>query len=215
VGVSLKSASNPHIFRNSRKSADSEVYQYFWSKKMSLSWSQEIYIKAYQFAARAHQGQYGKGTNLPYIMHPTFVSMEIMAALMIKKVSNPELAIQCPLLHNVIEDTAVTYEQLKVEFGNAIADGVLALSKNKKLDKCDQLEESLARIKQQTKEVWMVKLADRIDNLRQPPPDWTIEDIRDYRNGAIRIYAELNKANRYLANRLQEKIKHYLIYLQT
>jgi (p)ppGpp synthase/HD superfamily hydrolase len=181
--------------------------------KMPLSWSQEIYIKAYQFAALAHEGQYGKGTNLPYFMHPTFVSIEIMAALMVENVSNPDVAIQCALLHDVIEDTPVTYEQLKVEFGIAVADGVLALSKNKELDRWYQLEESLARIKQQPKEIWMVKMADRIDNLRQPPPDWTIEDIRDYRNGAIRIHSELKSASPFLANRLQEKINHYLIYI--
>jgi (p)ppGpp synthase/HD superfamily hydrolase len=181
---------------------------------MELSWSQETYIKAYQFAAHAHDGQSVTGTSLPYIMHPTLVCMEIMAAFMVEDVSNPDLAIQSALLHDVIEDTQVTYQQLKTEFGIDIADGVQSLSKNKELDKRDQIPESLARIKQQPKEIWMVKLADRIDNLRKPPSDWTKEEIRDYRNGAIQIHAELNSASPFLANRLQEMIGRYLVWIK-
>jgi hypothetical protein len=45
------------------------------------NWSQESYIKALKKAAHAHQGQKFPGTNIPYIMHLSFVSMEVIAAL--------------------------------------------------------------------------------------------------------------------------------------
>lgn len=46
-----------------------------------MNWSQKIYAKTYRFAAVAHHGQLFPGTELPYIMHVSFVSMEVIAAL--------------------------------------------------------------------------------------------------------------------------------------
>jgi len=72
-------------------------------------WSQDKYITAYKFAAEAHNGQLVPGTTLPYIMHVSFVAMEITAALSVEQVDKPDLAVQCALLHDTIEDTDVTY----------------------------------------------------------------------------------------------------------
>ena len=48
---------------------------------MNYYWSQDIYALAFRFAAKAHLGQFFPGTELPYIMHVSFVGMEVMAAL--------------------------------------------------------------------------------------------------------------------------------------
>ena len=64
---------------------------------MPNHWSQDTYIKAYRFAAEAHNGQLVPGTTLPYIMHVSFVAMEITAALSVEPVNNPDLAVQCAL----------------------------------------------------------------------------------------------------------------------
>jgi (p)ppGpp synthase/HD superfamily hydrolase len=72
---------------------------------MNLNWSQETYAKAYRFAAEAHNGQLFPGTELPYIMHVSFVSMEVIAALAQEPELDGNLAVQCALLHDVIEDT--------------------------------------------------------------------------------------------------------------
>ena len=69
---------------------------------MKPGWSQEKYIKAYNFAAEAHKGQKVPGTDLPYIMHLSLVSMEIMAALSVENDLDGDLAIQCALLHDTI-----------------------------------------------------------------------------------------------------------------
>ena len=82
------------------------------SGKVNLSginWSQASYLKAYRFAAEAHKGQLFPGTDLPYLMHISFVSMEIIAGLGAEKNHDGDLAIQCALLHDVIEDTDVTF----------------------------------------------------------------------------------------------------------
>ncbi len=54
--------------------------------------------------------------------------MEITAALSVEPVDNPNLAVQCALLHDTIEDTDVTYDQVKDQFGTDGADGVMALT---------------------------------------------------------------------------------------
>jgi hypothetical protein len=86
---------------------------------MNLNSSQETYAKAYRFAAQAHNGQLFPGTELPYIMHVSFVSMEVMATLAHKPEQDGDLAVQCTLLHDVIEDTEVSYEEVDDVFGTA------------------------------------------------------------------------------------------------
>ena len=182
---------------------------------MPPNWSQETYLKAYRFAAEAHNGQLVPGTVLPYIMHVSFVCMEVMAALAHEPersnlpIRNGNLAVQCALLHDVIEDTEVGYEEVDGEFGTAVADGVLALTKNPNLPKAQQMADSLRRIRQQPHEIWLVKLADRITNLAQPPHYWTHEKKVRYQEEARQIHAALHEASPYLSQRLLEKIKAY------
>ena len=184
-------------------------------------WNPDKYIKAWNFASQAHQGQHVPGSELPYINHIGNVAMEIMGAVVYgyantlgRTIENPDLAVQCALLHDVIEDTAVTYDQIEAEFGGEVAAGVLALSKNPLLPhKNEQMADSLARIKTQPAAVWLVKLADRITNLKPPPKHWDREKIKNYRAEAELILAELGAVNQYLTDRLKEKIAHYERYL--
>jgi (p)ppGpp synthase/HD superfamily hydrolase len=180
---------------------------------MEQNWSQDDYVRAYRFAAQAHLGQTVPGKDLPYITHPSLVSMEVIAALGAEPGRDGNLAIQCALLHDVIEDTDVVLEQLEAIFGKAVAQGVLALSKDETLEKSRQMPDSLRRIQQQPGEVWMVKLADRISNLAPPPYYWTKEKIASYREEAIEIHDALHSASPFLAARLLDKIEAYKAYL--
>ncbi len=172
-------------------------------------WSQDSYIQAYRFAAQAHQGQIVPGTDIPYLMHISLVCMEVTAALHAEPADDPTLAVQCALLHDVIEDTPATFESVRDAFGAAVADGVLALTKDKRLDKPLQMEDSLRRIRQQPREVWLVKLADRITNLQPPPATWTAAKIIAYRAEVRQILAALGDASLLLAARLERKIAAY------
>ncbi len=180
---------------------------------MKSNWNQELYIKACRFAAEAHQGQLYPGTELPYLLHLNLVSMEILTALSVEPGLDGDLAVQCALLHDSIEDTDTSYEQIASMFGVKVADGVVALSKNPALEKSQQLIDSLNRIVQQPREIWMVKLADRITNLQSPPSHWTQEKISRYREEAIEIHTHLQAASPFLALRLAEKIQTYHKYL--
>ncbi len=181
---------------------------------MQQNWSQERYIKALKKAAQAHQGQKMPGSEIPYIMHLSFVSMEVIAALNVETERDGNLAITCAILHDVIEDTVTNFEQIKTEFGEAIANGILALTKDNSLEKHLQMADSLRRIKKQPPEIWMVKLADRISNFQAPPHYWNQDKIIQYREEGIQIYEALKDASPFLASRLADKIEDYKAFIK-
>ncbi len=186
---------------------------------MKQSWSQDVFVKAWNFATIAHQGQtYGglqEGQRIDYLNHIGRVAMEIIWALPSANDIDGNLAVQCALLHDTIEDTEHSYEDIVKEFGQSVADGVSALTKDLKLpSKQEQMADSLARIKAQPFEVWMVKMADRITNLYAPPFYWNNKKRIVYREEALLIYEALHEANDVLANRLKEKIDSYTRYIE-
>lgn len=174
-------------------------------------WNQDKYIKAWNFASVAHRGQLVPGTDIPYINHIGNVTMESMASLIASEETiNSDLLAQCSLLHDVIEDTDTPYDLVKSEFGKDVADGVLALSKDKIIpEKEKQMRDSLERIQKQPKEIWMVKLSDRITNLQPPPKHWNDEKIEKYKDEAGLILETLGTSNKHLADRLKKKISEY------
>jgi (p)ppGpp synthase/HD superfamily hydrolase len=141
------------------------------------------------------------------------VSMEIMAALNHETGMDGNFAVQAAILHDTIEDTDTTYEELLSEFGQHVADGILALTKDKKIEKQHQMSDSLRRIKLQPKEIWMVKMADRITNLQPPPPYWATEKRKKYLGQAKLILDELRFGSDFLSKRLNDKINAYQCYI--
>lgn len=180
-------------------------------------WSPERWHEAWEFASIAHHGQRLPGSELPYAGHVVAVAMEVARAIALRSggdapVGQPDLALACALLHDVVEDTPVTVEQLEQRFGPAVAQGVAALSKDPRAgDKTAQMRDSLARIQACPREVWMVKLADRIHNLREPPHYWKHAKKLAYRAEAELIHATLGEACPILAARLAERIAAYAV----
>ncbi len=174
------------------------------------SWSREIYVRAYRFAAEAHREQTIAGSDRPYIVHPTLVSMEIISLLSIESGWDGDLALQTALLHDVLEDTPHRLEEIRSQFGNAVAEGVRAMTKDRDIqDWQRRIIDSLKRIRKQPWEIWLVKMADRITNLAPPPVGWSAARIADYRKESLLIYRSLGKANPFLAQRLSRKIASY------
>ncbi|MFW5740102.1 MAG: HD domain-containing protein [Myxococcota bacterium] len=167
------------------------------------------------FAADAHRDQTVPGSALPYVVHVANVAMQVMAALSETDGLDGTLAVQCALLHDTLEDTSVTYEQLCSKFGAAVADGVLALTKRKAAgDKEAQMADSLRRIAAQPAEIAIVKLADRITNLQRPPGHWGPDKKRKYQREAQAILQRLGDRNAYLAARLTRRIAEYTRYVE-
>lgn len=175
---------------------------------------QTIYQKTIKFAAKKHadQNQVIPGTNLPYVVHLSNVAMEIIFASKETKEFDTAFAIQVALLHDILEDTETTFEEIVKEFNKEIAHAVLALTKNAKISKEERMTDSLTRIRKLPKEVWAVKLADRITNLQVPPKNWSLEKIQEYQKQALQILESLKGGNIYLEKRLSERIQNYLQY---
>ena len=176
---------------------------------------QTLYQSAIKFATAKHLEKEQKvpGTDLPYVVHLSNVAMEIVIASSRSDNFNLGFAVQVALLHDTIEDTSASFGELKNTFGVEIAEAVSALTKNKKLLKEQQMRDSLSRIKKLPKEVWAIKLADRITNLQQPPPNWNRAKRINYQNEARIILSELKDGNNFLAKRLETKIEEYGNYI--
>jgi (p)ppGpp synthase/HD superfamily hydrolase len=173
-----------------------------------MAFSQDQYVKALHLAARAH-GDQKTPTGLSYIVHISSVAMEVIAALQVEPGHDDDLAVVCALLHDVVEDTATTLEQIDAAFGPRVAAGVSALTKDDSLGKPAAMEDSLARILRQPPEIAIVKLGDRITNLAPPPPRWSATKIAAYRLEAQVILDALGGASAFLSTRLAERIRTY------
>ncbi len=169
--------------------------------------NQDNIKKAWFFAANAHKKDFYPSSNLPYLVHLGDVAFEIFGVR--ESLKDFELALTCAILHDVIENTSTTYEDIRDEFGKSVADGVLALTKDKSLPKSKQLIDSLQRILQQPFEIGAVKMADRICNLSTPPRHWDSQKIKEYAKEAKLIYDYLYHTNSPLAKRLKRKIQNY------
>ncbi|MEZ4990916.1 MAG: HD domain-containing protein [Saprospiraceae bacterium] len=186
---------------------------------MLPAWDIDLVRRAWELATRAHDGQkYGgqeQGRHIEYLNHIGAVCLEVMQALHHHPEAHADLAIACAILHDTVEDTPVDLQQLETDFGPAIARGVAALTKSDDLaDKHDKMIDSLQRIKNQPREVWMVKMADRIVNLSAPPYYWDQQKIIAYRAEAQLIYDHLHSASVTVSERLRAKIEAYGDYLR-
>jgi (p)ppGpp synthase/HD superfamily hydrolase len=124
-------------------------------------YSSKLY-DAIELAARAHHNQVRKGTEIPYIVHPLAV-----ASLLIR-INSPEPVVIAAVLHDVVEDTAVTIQEILARFGSEIAELVTALSEpDKKAPWEDRKAHTLEYLeKKATDGVVLVSLADKLDNIR-------------------------------------------------
>ena len=117
---------------------------------------------AIELAARAHHGQVRKGTEIPYIVHPLAVAGILIHA------NCAEHLVIAGILHDTLEDTLVTLEEIRSQFGQEVADLVAALSEP---DKKSPWEERKAHTIQYlgdkaTDDVLLVAVADKLDNMR-------------------------------------------------
>lgn len=121
--------------------------------------------RAYLYGAHAHEGQY-RMTGEPYIYHP------IAVARILAEMHVDSRTIVAAILHDVIEDTPSSKEQISEEFGEDIAelvDGVSKLTKIENKDKQEQQAENIQKVllaMARDIRVIMIKLADRLHNMR-------------------------------------------------
>lgn len=122
-------------------------------------------ITAYEFAAKAHEGQ-KRSSGQPYIIHPLAV------AFILLELGMDTDTICAAILHDVVEDTPATLDDLKKRFGQDVAilvDGVTKLNKIPTFNREEQQAENVRKIllaMSQDIRVMIIKLCDRLHNMR-------------------------------------------------
>lgn len=178
-----------------------------------MNFSPESYVRALRLAAHWHGEQKVPGTQLPYVVHVVSVCAEVLPALAAEPVARPDLVVQGALLHDLLEDTAMTPAELTEAVGAEVTQVVAALSKNPELPKAEQMPDSLRRIVAQGQEASLIKLADRITNLAAPPAYWSRDKRVAYQQEGRQILSALGHASELLAARLAQRIEAYAAYL--
>src|ERR1051326_2123671 len=125
----------------------------------------EIIRKAYDFSLKHHQGQ-TRASGEPYLIHPLEVS------LVLADMKLDSTAISAGLLHDAIEDTPVTHEDIRREFGDQVVHIVEGVTKIDKIDLASREERQAENVRKMVLamvddiRVVLIKLADRLHNMR-------------------------------------------------
>jgi guanosine-3',5'-bis(diphosphate) 3'-pyrophosphohydrolase len=140
-----------------------------------------LILKAAAFAARKHRDQRRKDAEAsPYINHP----LELARVLAEEGEVTDAATLCAALLHDTIEDTATTHDELAQQFGAKIAGIVGEVTDDKKLLKAERKQQQVEHAATISDKAKRVKLADKISNLRDvansPPADWPLERRREY-----------------------------------
>jgi guanosine-3',5'-bis(diphosphate) 3'-pyrophosphohydrolase len=150
-----------------------------------------LVIKATRFAADRHRNQRRKDMDAsPYINHPI-----ALANVLANEGGITDPAVLCgALLHDTIEDTNTTAEELRAEFGEEITAIVLDVTDDKSIeDKARRKELQVEHAPHILPKAKLVKLADKICNLRDiaatPPSNWSRERKIEYFDWAARVVA--------------------------
>ena len=135
-----------------------------------------VIIKALEFAARKHRDQRRKDAEAsPYINHPI-----ALASVLANEAGVTDVEVICgALLHDTIEDTETTPEELAAAFGPNIRDIVMEVTDDKRLASAERKRLQIEHAAQASPKARLVKLADKICNLRDiassPPAHWSEE----------------------------------------
>ena len=156
-------------------------------------------LSAARFAAEKHAQQKRKGANgEPYFNHLLEVA-ELIAA------SSPNLdvdLVMAAFLHDTVEDTGVTLQELEQRFGKDVAELVAEVTDDKSLPKETRKQLQVEHTPEKSPRAQTLKLADKISNLRaiisSPPVGWSRERKQQYFEWARQVVSGIASPNEYL-----------------
>jgi len=146
------------------------------------------FVKAVAFAADKHRNQRRKDADAsPYINHP----IELVNVLINEGGIDDVIVLCAAVLHDTIEDTDTTIEELHGHFGPKVAAIVMEVTDDKSLDKATRKQMQVDHAPHISREAKLVKLADKICNLRDilasPPAGWPAARKQEYFEWASRV----------------------------
>jgi GTP diphosphokinase / guanosine-3',5'-bis(diphosphate) 3'-diphosphatase len=148
------------------------------------------------FAACKHQGQVRKDELAsPYITHPLSVAREIYAT---GKVDDQPILVAA-ILHDTLEDTETTQDELQQHFGEDVLSIVLEVTDDKTLNKARRKQRQVIHAPQLSYAARIIKLADKLVNCRDilhmPPRDWTLVRRQEYIQWAADVLTQIRGTN--------------------
>jgi len=161
--------------------------------------------RALDFAARRHAGQRRKGLMAePYVNHLTEVALLLAEAT---DGADPAL-VMAGLLHDTIEDTGTTGDELAAVFGEDVASLVVEVTDDTSLDRESRKRIQVETASMKSRRARMIKIADKIANLRSiaesPPMGWSPRRKREYVSWAREVVAACSDTNVRLEKLFEE-----------
>lgn len=158
-----------------------------------------LIVNAINFAADKHRGQSRKdAANTPYINHPIALANLLANYAGISDIN----VIAAAILHDTVEDTDTTVEDIEEHFGKDIRDIVIEVTDDKSLPSPERKRLQIEHAATISHEAKLVKLADKISNLQDilasPPVKWSLERKREYFDWAKAVIDQLRGTNEKL-----------------
>lgn len=158
-----------------------------------------LLLKALRFASQKHSDQRRKNAKAsPYINHPIQVAQILWD---VAGVRDDALLISA-ILHDTIEDTDTTPNEIKTEFGEEVLSLVLEVTDDKSLPKQTRKQLQVEHAPHKSDKAKLLKLADKVSNvgdiINWPPKDWSQERRQEYLLWTERVVAGLRGVNEEL-----------------
>jgi guanosine-3',5'-bis(diphosphate) 3'-pyrophosphohydrolase len=165
----------------------------------------KLMIDALAFAADKHRRQRRKDAEAsPYINHPIALARALSTEAGITDVK----VLVAAVLHDTLEDTETTYDELKERFGKSIASVVREVTDDKSLPKAERKRLQIEHASEISRPARLVKLADKVCNVRDvaanPPPDWPLQRRREYFDWAKAVVDRMRGTNKKLERAFDE-----------
>ncbi len=161
--------------------------------------------EAYHFAAAKHVGQRRKGVaEEPYVNHLTEV-----AELAARATAGADIeVIVAAVLHDTVEDTQTTFEEIADRFGDRVAGLVAEVTDDKTLPKAERKRLQIEHAAHASQGAKIIKLADKTSNLRamavSPPKGWPPERRAEYLDWSLRVVVGCRGSNAWLEGQFDE-----------
>jgi len=167
-------------------------------------------LRAARYAAEKHADQRRKGVRKePYINHPLEVAELVASAL----TAPDENLVIAALLHDVVEDTDTTFDELARLFGSDVAALVAEVTDDSSLPRLERKRLQIATAPDKSPRAQVIRLADKISNLRSirdsAPADWDERRKREYFDWGRTVVAGLSAPNPHLKREFDQLVRDF------
>lgn len=154
-----------------------------------------LLIDAAKFAAEKHKTQMRKDGVTPYINHP----VDVVEILWKVGEVRDGVTLIAAFLHDTIEDTDTTANEIANRFGDEVASVVLEVTDDKTLSKAERKQRQIDTAPHKSNRAKILKIADKASNIKSlielPPTDWSNERIVQYLDWSEKVVAGLRGQN--------------------